>query len=397
MDRKAGGFFQSFARNWSLAPTQPKTLVFQARMTWVAASLARRREDATGAFRHWARHGVHFLEERFWDHLVGGFSWTEGDPDNKHSYGIAFALYAAAAAHRAEIPGALELARRGFAWLDRYAHDDQDGGYFEALARDGSPLGETGGSAARDRIGNPVGQKSANTHLHLLEAFCELHRAAPDAALRARIEELTALLGEAALRASGALPWSFTRDWQPVDRRVSYGHLVEAAYLLVGAGDILARPSLEAATRLTDEVLRHGFDRRHGGVFWQGTAGRLASRRAKVWWVQAEALNCLLLMHERLPLSAQGYLARFLESWAFVKRRQLDRRQSGWFERVSRSGRWVLDGRKAHAWKAAYHDVRALLDVEDRLWRLAGGQISGGPARLASTGARYCSARAGER
>ena len=35
---------------------------------------------------------------------------------------------------------ALDLSLKAFKWLDQRAHDDKNGGYYEALNRDGKPI-----------------------------------------------------------------------------------------------------------------------------------------------------------------------------------------------------------------------------------------------------------------
>ena len=83
-----------------------------------------------------------------WDEQYGGFYWGLDDQEGlplfygnaKHLYGISFCIYGAAAAQAAKDEKALELARRGFRWVEEHAHDARHGGYFESLTRDGTPL-----------------------------------------------------------------------------------------------------------------------------------------------------------------------------------------------------------------------------------------------------------------
>src|SRR6202011_6245983 len=92
------------------------------------------------------KHGGDYLGDGMWDKQFGGFYWGLDDKgqispaftDGKHLYGISFCLYAAAAAYQAtQDPKALDLAQRGFRWVEEHAHDEKNGGYFEWLTREG--------------------------------------------------------------------------------------------------------------------------------------------------------------------------------------------------------------------------------------------------------------------
>ncbi len=129
----AGGFHQTFAEDWSkAAPFGQRTLVFQARMTWTAA-MAAARFPQEPMFSGAARHGLAFLETKFWDAAHGGFFWEvspagEGD-GRKHAYGMAFGIFAAAGSFAVLAdPAALGLATRAFAWLERHGRDPANGG-----------------------------------------------------------------------------------------------------------------------------------------------------------------------------------------------------------------------------------------------------------------------------
>ena len=150
VDTEHGGFHANFTRDWKRAPSDGKFSVFQGRMTWVAATVARRYPDLAGTYLPIARHGLAYLEDVLWDKQYGGFYWGLGDDgkviprftDGKHLYGISFCLYGAAAAYETtHDPKALDLAQRAYRWIEDHAHDDVNGGYYEWLTRDGKVVG----------------------------------------------------------------------------------------------------------------------------------------------------------------------------------------------------------------------------------------------------------------
>ena len=386
VDRERGGFHSNFTRDWRPAPSEGKFSVFQGRMTWVAAQVAMRRPDLREEFLPVARHGLDYLHDVMWDREAGGFYWGLDDAgrvtprytDGKHLYGMSFCLYGAAAAYKAtRDPKALALARRAFRWMDAHAHDARRGGYFEWLTREGRVVRGAGGEGrveATPVSGFPVGYKSMNTHLHLLESFTELYGVWKDETLRRRLEELLSVVRDKVAVEPGALGLYFTDDWRALPGHDSYGHDVEAAYLMLEASEALGRRRDAATERtakmLVDHALAYGWDETYGGFFREGTAAGGAEDRRKEWWVQVEGLNTLLLMHERHGRATDRYFKAFLRQWEFLRERQVDKEFRGLYDTVERDGA-PTDTPKARIWKAAYHDGRALLNVTERLRRLA--------------------------
>ncbi|MGA8312892.1 MAG: AGE family epimerase/isomerase, partial [Terriglobales bacterium] len=135
-----------------------------------------------------------------------------------------------------------ELAQKTFRWIDEHAHDEKNGGYFEWLTRDGKVVPGNPESVTMQSVPLahfPVGYKSMNTHIHLLESFTQLYRVWKDDTLRQRLEELLALNRDRICVQPGVMNLYFTNDWRPIPDHDSYGHDVETAYLMLEAEDIL--------------------------------------------------------------------------------------------------------------------------------------------------------------
>lgn len=386
VDNEHGGFRSNFSREWKPFGQESKFSVFQGRMTWISSQIVLRRPELKQQFLPYVTHGIDYLTGTLWDKEKGGFYWGLSETgqispqytDGKQLYGMSFALYGLAAAYQAtKNPRALEYAQRGFHWIDEHAHDAKNGGYFEYLTRDGEPYKaqpENGIVELAPSSGFPVGYKSMNTHIHLLESFTQLYEVWKDDLLRQRVQELLAIIRDKVCVDPGAMNLYFTNDWQPFPDHDSYGHDVETAYLMLEAEDVLGTghdPRTERMARmLVDHALHYGWDQKLGGFYGEGTTTGEPERKAKEWWVEFEGLNALLLMHEQYGRQTDTYFKAFQLQWDFIQKYQIDSEYHGVYTLVGEDGKPAVD-QKGSTWKAAYHDGRALLNVSERLNRLA--------------------------
>jgi mannobiose 2-epimerase len=356
-------------------------------MTWVASQVVLRDPQLKEKFLPVVHQGVDFLQNVMWDKQDGGFFWGLDDDgkiipaftDGKHLYGIGFCIYGAAAAYQATgDPKALALAKEGFQWADKHAHDSDNGGYYEWLTRDGKPVIPQlpDGQIEMGPIG-PVHYKSMNTHIHLLEAFTELYKVWPDPALRGRLEELLAIVRDKICVEPGVMNLYFTPAWQAIPDHDSYGHDVETAYLMLETDEVLHHTAAEKTERmakmLVDHALAYGWDHANGGFFREGTTYGKPEDTFKEWWVEVEGLNALLLMHERYGKSDGTYFQRFLEQWEFIQKHTIDSTFHGTRNLTEADGTPISQD-KGTIWKAAYHDGRAFWNVSERLRRLGTAQ-----------------------
>jgi mannobiose 2-epimerase len=386
VDQENGGFRSNFSRDWQPTLSEGKFSVFQGRMTWIAAQVVMRRPELRAQYLPIVQHGVEYLNNVLWDKQYGGFYWGLDDngqispiyTDGKELYGISFGLYGAAAAYQAtHDPKALELAQKTFRWMEEHAHDAKNGGYFEWLTRDGKVVEGDPNRVTLQGVPLaefPIGYKSMNTHIHLLESFTQLYEVWKDATLRQRLEELLAINRDKICVQPGVMNLYFTNDWRAIPGHDSYGHDVETAYLMLEAEDVLGQgydPRTEhIAKMLVDHALAYGWDETYGGFYREGTTFGKPEDKLKEWWVQMEGLNSLLLMHEKYAQQTDVYFKTFQRQWRVIRNYQTDHKFHGVYEMVGADGNPV-NANKGRIWKAAYHDGRALLNVNERLLKLA--------------------------
>ena len=387
VDKEAGGFYSNFTRDWQRTKSEGKFSVFQGRMVWVSAQVMSRRPELKAQYQPIVDHALKYLSEVLWDKKDGGFFWgldannevSSQYTDGKHLYGISFGLYGATAAYQAtKNPQALSLAQKTFRWIDEHAHDARNGGYFEWLTRDGKVVQAKNDSAKSEGVpvaGFPIGYKSMNTHIHLLESFTQLYEVWHDETLRSRLVELLETVRDKICIEPGAMNLYFTPDWRAIPDHDSYGHDVETAYLILEADGVLGSQSTPKTERmaklLVDHALAYGWDETHGGFYRDGTTFGPVEDRRKEWWVQFEGLNALLLMHQQYGQKTDSYFRAFQKLWQFIREHQVDKEFGGVFDTIESDG-VVKDYTKSRIWKECYHESRALFNTIDRLQKLAG-------------------------
>jgi len=384
LDTENGGFWESFAEDWSRRPASTKFLVYQARMTWVPAAVAIADQDRRDPYLNYTRHGLRFLKQRMWDAEYGGFfdrTDLEGRPDRKampwkQLYSLAFGLFAAATSYEATgDPQALQLAQDAFGWIDEHAHDPEHGGYYEHLTAEGRPVAVDVTEQPVGRglpIIGQVGHKSMNAHIHVLEALIALRHVWDDPRLTARLNEVFLIVRDLIVRPGGHLAMFCRRGFTPTDERSSFGHELETAYLLTEAAELLDRDddatTRQVALRLVEHSFRWGWDKQHGGFFDEGPPEGTATRREKVWWVQPEGMNGLLTADRLSGGKDRRHFDTFVQTWHFFRDRMIDPIHGGCFDTVAEDGSPIADRRhKATPWKTAYHVTRALLLAAQRL------------------------------
>ncbi len=358
------------------------TLVFQSRMTWVAAEVALRRPDRAQAYLVYARHGARFLQDVMWDKTNGGFYWavdTYGKPAAptgaiKHAYGMALAIQALAHVYAATGDEQyLKLAQDADQWLLSKGYDKKRGGYFQAFMPKGDIIvsaEETGEPKLKtDKIGTLYGCKSTMAHIHLLEAFDELYRVSPNAELRQRIRDMYDVTRDKAMLPTGMMGQNFLPTWTPLDRGGAFGLNLETGSVLLDTVKVLQidkEPrSLGVVQKLVDTALERGWDDQLGG-FWS-----TPDATDKTWRAQAEGARILLALYARAGDDSERYWTAFQKQWHFITLYMTDRQSHGWFPTVDTAGR-PTSRNMIQSIKACDQTVRALMDVADTLGVLAG-------------------------
>jgi mannobiose 2-epimerase len=359
-----------------------KQVVSQARMVW-GFSHAHLHVEAAGGrdYLGAARDGLDFLVTHFRDPANGSYRWAtglDGRPlnDRRLLCGQVFVLYALCEHYRAtgdeevlaraeEVVGVIERMR-----------DGEHGGWLEHFTPGLEPI-------LREYRGPEVGRpglKTANVYIHLVEALAEYYDLTGDARAAERLAEALDICKERFYPPEAQRMWPWRRrDWRHTGpRAVSYGHLIEFAWLMLRAEEVLgSEPSWEHFRWMADYTLRYGFDHERGGLCDWGWPDRPARRRRKNWWSQAELLVALGYAIERWP-GESAYQRAADGLLGFVEEHMVRSEDGVWIAETEADGRLAI-GAKAGPWKANYHDVRALVAFVERFGGVPGGPGDRGP------------------
>jgi mannobiose 2-epimerase len=362
-----GGFYGRRDGNDVLDATASKGAVLNARILWSFSAAYRVLGDKV--YLDMATRAKREIIDRFYDREYGGIYWSldaDGNPldTKKQFYAIGFAIYGLSEYARATGDAeALDYAKRLFRDIEAHSRDTERGGYREAQTRDWHDIADM---RLSDRDANS--SKTMNTHLHIIEPYTNLLRVWRDDALLEATRSLLSVFFDK-IEASGKrghLGLFFDDDWHRQDNEISYGHDIEASWLLLETAQVVGD------SELLNKALAHTRRIAEAALEGRCTDGSLVYERHangsydndKHWWVQAECVIgqiYLALFHE-LP----EYLAGAYQSWNYIKNNIVDREGGEWHW-SRKNGEVNRMDDKAGFWKCPYHNTRMCLEVYERL------------------------------
>jgi cellobiose epimerase len=369
LDQKNGGWMGWLSNDLKPDRSQPKGLIVNSRILWAFSAAHRARPEKF--FQQMAERAFDFVMNKFWDAKHGGAFWHLNDEgkvidDSKKTYGHAFYIYALTEFHLAfGNQSALDRAKELFELIERHAHDAKFGGYIEVCNRDWSEAGADARLSEKDL----AEKKSMNNHLHVLEAYANLHRVWREPRVAERLRELIELFLTRILDArTQHLHHFFNEQWEVRSDTYTFGHDIEASWLLCEAAEKLGDEKLlkqvrAVALQMAGAVFNQGFGA-DGGLCYEGRNGKIIDA-GRECWPQAEAmvgfLNAFQLSGKPAFFAAAG------QTWKFIEENLVDRVHGEWFWRIKPDGQPDEKLPKVSEWKGPYHVTRACLETLRRL------------------------------
>lgn len=370
VDEENGGFYGAVNEQNYPAVAAPKGLVLNARILYTFSSAyAQTKNNHHLAI---ATRAYDYLQHYFLDKINGGFYWAVNEKGNlldgkKQSYGQAFAIYGLAAYYQITADEkALQLAIQTFNDIEQFAFDPLNLGYIEALAINWQP---TADNRLSEKDLNE--KKSMNTHLHIIEAYAQLYVVWPDANLKKAIQQLLDNFKAHIIDPENFhLQLFFTESWEVKSSLISFGHDIEAAWLLQECAEIikdeteiacfknLAQQISKAATKGLNE---------DGALYYEYEKQTAHWVKELHWWPQAEAM--VGFFNAWQITDNNKFLLLTLQSWQFIKKR-IKAPNGEWYWGLNEDYSLMPNQDKAGFWKCPYHNGRACLTLIKRLENL---------------------------
>lgn len=370
IDEVHGGFYGRRNGNDELIELSDKGVILNTRILWTFSHAYRILIDSPDRerYRDTAVRAFQYITENFTDVENGGLYWMvnfEGKPvyTKKQVYAQAFGIYAFTEYFRATgDKTALDQAVALYRLLETYSYDKTEGGYLEAFDRDWKLLDDL---RLSDKDANE--RKTMNTHLHVLEAYTNLYACWKNVQLRQQLKKLIAIFLDKILNKNNHLDLFFDDRWAVKSSVISFGHDIEASWLLQEAAEVLEESVLiertkYAALRLVQVVEKQGMTEQ--GTLINETHADGSYDTDIHWWPQAEALvgfvNAWQISND------ESYLSRTDKLWSFIKDYMVDEKGE-WHWRLDKNSNIIRTEDKAGPWKCPYHNGRACMELIKRL------------------------------
>lgn len=367
-DHLHGGYYGRISGDNQLVPDAPKGGILNARILWTFSSSAFRLKSDEYLVE--AKRIEEYISSHFFDQEYGGTYWMldmNGAPidTKKQIYSQAFFIYALSEYYRAtNDEEALEKAKELFHLIEQYSFDKVNNGYLEAFSREWVLLDDL---RLSEKDANE--KKTMNTHLHILEAYTNLYRVWKDANLAAQLKNLIhVFLDKIVDQESFHLNLFFDERWNSKSTLHSYGHDIEASWLLVEAAQVLGDETLIRSVHTVSLCIANAATEglnRYGALINEKNYVTGCRDENNDWWAQAEAV--IGFFNAWQLSSTDEWLNKACCSWYFIKDQLIDRVHGEWYWSALPNGEKDLENDKAGFWKCPYHSGRMCLELMERI------------------------------
>jgi len=368
-DPDQGGFYGRIDGNGNLHPDAPKGAVLNARILWTFASAFRVIGDPQ--YLDVAMRAKRYIIDHFYDHENGGVFWMlnpDGTPldTKKQIYALGFAIYGFSELGRATgDKEAIEYAVKLYNDIEAHAFDPVAGGYWEAFTKE---WGEIADARLSEKETND--RKTMNTHLHILEPYTNLYRVWPNVKLKKKIQSLLDVFMEKIYRSDiGHLGLFFCNDWELHGDMRSYGHDIEASWLMLEAAMTITdktrfKKLIPIVKRIADVCADESIQP-DGSMIYEYDPSTGHVERNRDWWPQAETVIGYYNAWQWAG-GREDDLVCCINAWHFIQEHIVDHVGGEWHWGMTDAGDANVKEDKAGPWKCPYHNSRMCLEIIER-------------------------------
>ncbi len=370
-----GGFYGRMGGDGAVDKRADRGAVLNARILWSFSAAYRVLGEENHKYLECANHAKEYLLARFYDAKEGTLCWSvdhsgrQVDTKNQF-YALAFAVYGLSEHYRAVgDEESLEAAKVLYGSIEKHSYDAKSGGYLEAKSREWQDIEDLRLSEKDDNA--PL---TMNTHLHILEAYTNLYRVWQSDELKGSLIRLIKIFTQRIFNPqTGHLSLFFDMEWNRLDGIYSYGHDIEASWLILEAAQVVGSEELlDEVMSVTERVAEASFEgiQSDGSMIYE-RHGDGSYDMERHWWVQAECVVGLMWLakyHKR----GEEAIEAAIECWGYIKDNLVDSEGGEWWWSRLESGDVNRVEDKAGMWKCPYHNSRMCLEVVELL-RAEGG------------------------
>ena len=364
IDNKNEGFLGRVHGNSNIDLHADKGCVLNARILWTFSCAYRILKNER--YFEIAQRAKDYLLNHFFDKEYKGVYWMldytgKVKNDRKQIYAQAFVIYALAEYYKISnddicLKKAIEL----FNLIEIYSYDKETGGYIEALDRNWSPLEDM---RLSEKDANE--KKTMNTHLHILEAYTNLYRIWKNDTLQKQLKALIDNFTDHIINAKTFhLDLFFDESWNCKSEIVSYGHDIEASWLLHEAALISGdEDKINAIKKISLKMTQAATEgiQENGGMIYEKNNKTNHLVTDFHWWVLAETVVGFMYAYQ---ISGNNlFYKRAVKTWQFIKDYITDKNNGEWFWSVNSSLEPNIADDKAGPWKCPYHNARMCFEI----------------------------------
>lgn len=364
-------YFSVYGRvdfDYNVIKNADKGCIFNSRILWFLSTCLIENIGNRNEVLDKTNKTFQFLVDHCLDEVNGGIFWSVSRKgkvidSTKHTYNIAFGIYALSAYYRAtKNKKAIKLAYDLYKVIESQCKDEK--GYLESFTSDFKPL-------INDKLSENgvIANRTMNTLLHVLEGYSGLYEATKDKQVKTSIIEIFNIFENKVYnKEKNRQEVFFDLDYNSLIDLHSYGHDIETSWLMCWALDLIDDNKIHnkidpLLKQLSINVLNTAIEE-NGGVI--NECENQINDETYVWWVQCESVIGFYNAYQRWNIIKAKQAS--INNFKFINRYMIDKRKGGeWFWDIDKNLNPTSKKDIIEEWKCPYHNGRMCFEMMRRL------------------------------